>query len=224
MVGVITSAAGRVRSRRVRGARFERWPRPPVSRMPVTVASPGCSTTSESPSRISPRPSASTPPCSPRWASSPVTRTPGWSSGRTGPLGPTDREHPVTRGLHVGFRARDRAQVDAFWRAGGRRCGVPRRRRSGAAHAVRPDVLRRVPARPRRQQRRGGLRRFRGGCARRPRRPPVDPRPRPAGLPALLHDDRPARRAPPDLRRARPRAALRPGPPLLAHPRRAAAH
>jgi catechol 2,3-dioxygenase-like lactoylglutathione lyase family enzyme len=30
----------------------------------------------------------------------------------------TDREHPVTRGLHVGFRARDRAQVDAFWRAG----------------------------------------------------------------------------------------------------------
>src|SRR5215208_6868709 len=25
-------------------------------------------------------------------------------------IGPTDREHPVTRGLHVGFRARDRAQ------------------------------------------------------------------------------------------------------------------
>ena len=33
-------------------------------------------------------------------------------------VGPADREHPVTRGLHVGFRARDRAQVDAFWRAG----------------------------------------------------------------------------------------------------------
>jgi catechol 2,3-dioxygenase-like lactoylglutathione lyase family enzyme len=33
-------------------------------------------------------------------------------------IGPTDREHPVTRGLHVGFRARARAQVDAFWRAG----------------------------------------------------------------------------------------------------------
>jgi catechol 2,3-dioxygenase-like lactoylglutathione lyase family enzyme len=30
----------------------------------------------------------------------------------------TNREHPVTRGLHVGFRARDRAQVDAFWQAG----------------------------------------------------------------------------------------------------------
>jgi catechol 2,3-dioxygenase-like lactoylglutathione lyase family enzyme len=33
-------------------------------------------------------------------------------------ISPTDREHPVTSGLHVGFRARDRAQVDAFWRAG----------------------------------------------------------------------------------------------------------
>ena len=33
-------------------------------------------------------------------------------------IGPTDREHPVTRGLQVGFRARDRAQVDAFWQAG----------------------------------------------------------------------------------------------------------
>ena len=33
-------------------------------------------------------------------------------------IGATDREHPPTRGLHVGFRARDRAQVDAFWQAG----------------------------------------------------------------------------------------------------------
>jgi catechol 2,3-dioxygenase-like lactoylglutathione lyase family enzyme len=30
----------------------------------------------------------------------------------------TDREHPVSRGLHVGFRAPDRAAVDAFWQAG----------------------------------------------------------------------------------------------------------
>jgi catechol 2,3-dioxygenase-like lactoylglutathione lyase family enzyme len=30
----------------------------------------------------------------------------------------TDDEHPVSRGLHVGFRAPDRAAVDAFWRAG----------------------------------------------------------------------------------------------------------
>jgi catechol 2,3-dioxygenase-like lactoylglutathione lyase family enzyme len=33
-------------------------------------------------------------------------------------LGATDREHPVSRGLHVGFRAPDHAAVDAFWRAG----------------------------------------------------------------------------------------------------------
>jgi len=33
-------------------------------------------------------------------------------------IGATDREHPLTRGLHVGFCARDRAQVDAFWQAG----------------------------------------------------------------------------------------------------------
>jgi catechol 2,3-dioxygenase-like lactoylglutathione lyase family enzyme len=33
-------------------------------------------------------------------------------------ISPTDREHPVTHGLHVGFRAPDRAAVDAFWQAG----------------------------------------------------------------------------------------------------------
>src|SRR5262249_10163495 len=33
-------------------------------------------------------------------------------------IGPTDREHPVTRGLHVGFRAPSRDAVDAFWQAG----------------------------------------------------------------------------------------------------------
>ncbi len=33
-------------------------------------------------------------------------------------IGPADLEHPVTRGLHVGFRARDRAAVDAFWHGG----------------------------------------------------------------------------------------------------------
>ena len=31
---------------------------------------------------------------------------------------PTDREHPLTGGLHVGFRAPDRAHVNAFWQAG----------------------------------------------------------------------------------------------------------
>ena len=33
-------------------------------------------------------------------------------------LAATDAEHPVSHGLHVGFRAPDRAAVDAFWRAG----------------------------------------------------------------------------------------------------------
>jgi catechol 2,3-dioxygenase-like lactoylglutathione lyase family enzyme len=33
-------------------------------------------------------------------------------------IGPTDAAHPVTRGLHVGFRAPSREAVDAFWRAG----------------------------------------------------------------------------------------------------------
>jgi catechol 2,3-dioxygenase-like lactoylglutathione lyase family enzyme len=33
-------------------------------------------------------------------------------------IGATDDEHPVTRGLHVGFRAPSRKAVDAFWQAG----------------------------------------------------------------------------------------------------------
>lgn len=33
-------------------------------------------------------------------------------------IGLTNAEHPVTRGLHVGFRAPSREAVDAFWRAG----------------------------------------------------------------------------------------------------------
>ncbi len=33
-------------------------------------------------------------------------------------IDPTGREHPVTRGLHVAFRAPSRADVDAFWQAG----------------------------------------------------------------------------------------------------------
>jgi catechol 2,3-dioxygenase-like lactoylglutathione lyase family enzyme len=33
-------------------------------------------------------------------------------------IGPTDQEHPVTRGLHVGFRAPSREAVNAFWQAG----------------------------------------------------------------------------------------------------------
>ena len=47
----------------------------------------------------------------------PAMRTPRSSSGPTRTSW-TDREHPVTRGLHVGFRAPSRAAVDAFWQAG----------------------------------------------------------------------------------------------------------
>jgi catechol 2,3-dioxygenase-like lactoylglutathione lyase family enzyme len=47
-------------------------------------------------------------------------------------IGPTDREHAVTRGLHVGFRAPSREAVDAFWQsgidAGYREDGAPGRR------------------------------------------------------------------------------------------------
>jgi catechol 2,3-dioxygenase-like lactoylglutathione lyase family enzyme len=39
----------------------------------------------------------------------------GWADWNIGPI---DREHPVTRGLHVGFRASSREAVDAFWQAG----------------------------------------------------------------------------------------------------------
>ena len=61
-------------------------------------------------------------------------------------VGPTDGEHALTRGLHVAFRARDRAQADAFWQA-------------GVDAGYRDDgVFFWSPARPRRQQRRGGPR------------------------------------------------------------------
>ena len=51
-------------------------------------------------------------------------------------IGPTDREHPVTRRLHVAFRARDREEVDAFWQAG-IDAGVPSRAFRPASHEVR---------------------------------------------------------------------------------------
>ena len=82
------------------------------------VASGRCSTTWGSPCPTSPRPSASTAPCSPCSASSRATRTPSWSSGRTGTSARWTASTLLTRGLHVGFRAPDRAAVDAFWQAG----------------------------------------------------------------------------------------------------------
>jgi catechol 2,3-dioxygenase-like lactoylglutathione lyase family enzyme len=48
----------------------------------------------------------------------PVSVDPQIVEWRDWDLQATDDEHPVSRGLHVGFRAPDRAAVDAFWRAG----------------------------------------------------------------------------------------------------------
>jgi catechol 2,3-dioxygenase-like lactoylglutathione lyase family enzyme len=55
----------------------------------------------------------------------------GWSDWW---IGSKDRQHLVTRGLHVGFRARDRAQVDAFWQA-----GIDEGYRSDGAPGPRPE-------------------------------------------------------------------------------------
>ena len=48
----------------------------------------------------------------------PVSVDPQIVEWRDWDLQATDDEHPVSRGLHVGFRAPDRAAVDAFWQAG----------------------------------------------------------------------------------------------------------
>ena len=100
--------------------------------------------------------------------------------------------------------------------AGGDRRGLPRRRRAGAAPGLPPRLLRRLPARPGRQQRGGGAHEPRVPRPRRPHRPPLDPRPQPRRVQALLHDDRPARRVAARHRRARPRPDDRRGLQLLA--------
>src|SRR5947199_69748 len=72
-------------------------------------------------------------------------------------IGPTDREHPVTRGLHVGFRGRDRAQVGAFCQAGVhagyRAAGARRTYTSRAPRARTPRCARSTPPRSRRATR-----------------------------------------------------------------------
>ena len=55
---------------------------------------------------------------------------------------------------HLAFQAKDRATVEAFYKAGLAAGG--RQRRAGRA-AVSPRLLRRLPDRPGRQQHRGGL-------------------------------------------------------------------
>src|SRR2546423_2634237 len=94
-----------------------------------------------------------------------------WDIGPNGPRAPHD-PRPARRLPRAVPRGRGRLL------AGGDRRGLPRRRRAGPAHDLRPGLLRRLPARPRRQQRGGGAHEARGPGARRPRRPPLDPRPR----------------------------------------------
>ena len=65
-----------------------------------------------------------------------------------------DERHPATRNLHVGFVADTRSRVDEFWRTG-THAGYTRRRRAGPAPRVHAGLLRRLPARPGRQQRGG---------------------------------------------------------------------
>jgi len=92
-----------------------------------------------------------------------------------GMTGPSVRRTTSTRhaGLHVGSERRPEA-VDAFWQAGidagYRDDGAPVRAPS------RPGLLRRLPARPGRQQRGGGAHGARGPVPDGRRRPPLDPR------------------------------------------------
>ena len=99
-------------------------------------------------------------------------------------IGPTDREHPVTRGLHVGFRAPSRVAVDAFWQAGidagYRDGGAPARARSTGRTTTAASCSTRTATARRRCTRSARPR------ARRPRRPPLDPRPRSCRVQALL--------------------------------------
>ena len=78
--------------------------------------------------------------------------------GRAGALAVRAEARRGAAGTHVAFRAGDRAAVDRFHAAGldagGRDNGAP-----GPARRLQPDLLRGVPARSRRQQRRSGLQR-----------------------------------------------------------------
>src|SRR4051812_41911468 len=97
-------------------------------------------------------------------------------------IGPTDREHPVPRGLHVAFRARDRAQVDAFWQAGVdagyRDDGAP-----GPRTPYGPAYYGGVLLRPPRHNRQGGHHKRREGRPPRPPHPPWGPPPGPPAPP-----------------------------------------
>ena len=137
-------------------------------------------------------------------------------------LASADDEHPVTRGLHVGFGARTRELAAEFWRAGtaagyrDERAPGPRPEYGGdyfGAFLLDLDGKRRGRAS---QQ----------GAPRRQRRSPLDPRRRRRGLQALL-DACAARRPAAQQRHRRSRAVLGCERLVLRtgrHPHRAAAH
>ena len=115
-------------------------------------------------------------------------------------IGPIDAEHPLTRGLHVGFRAPSPAAVEAFRQAGvdaGYRDDGDPPLPSAASCSTRTATASR-PSTPRPR-------------AGRVDRPALDPRRRPGGLPALLRDDRAVRRDRARRRRAGPRPLQTPG-------------
>ena len=66
------------------------------------------------------------------------------------------RERGPDSGVHVAFTAVDRETVDAF-HAAALEAGGKRQWRAGPARDLSPQLLRRLRARPRRQQRRGRL-------------------------------------------------------------------
>ena len=69
---------------------------------------------------------------------------------------PSLGRNTITRGVHIAFRA-DGVQAVAAFHAAAARQRRPQHRRARTAHRVQRRVLRRVRARPGRQQHRGGL-------------------------------------------------------------------
>ena len=108
-------------------------------------------------------------------------------------IGAADHEHPVARGLHVGFRAPSRAAVDACWQAGidagYRGDGAP-----GPRADYGPDYYGAFLLDPDGNSVEAVHTKREGPRPRRPYRSPLDPGPQPCRVQALLRDDRPVRR------------------------------
>ena len=109
-------------------------------------------------------------------------------------LGPTDAEHPVTRGLHIGFYAPDRASTST---RSGRPASTPdtaTTARPGRGRSTAPTTTAASCCDPDGNSAEA-VHSERGTRGAGPDRPPVDPRRRPRRRQALLRHDRAARRA-----------------------------